>query len=66
MATELTTAAQDPDHTMRSWPDLLWQPIGSKTERDMIEANAAALAQPANGQWIMARVASLLLKPVEV
>jgi hypothetical protein len=46
---------------MRSWPDLLWQPIGSRTERDLIEANASALSQPASGQWLMARVAALLM-----
>lgn len=45
---------------MRSWPDLLWQPIQSRSDRDMIEAHSEALARPASGNWILARVAALL------
>lgn len=45
---------------MRSSPDLLWQPIQSRNERDLIEINAAALSAPASRNWILARVAALL------
>lgn len=61
MAQELTAATLDPARTMRSWPDLLWRPIASKTDRDLIAVNATILSQPASGQWVMARVAALLM-----
>lgn len=45
---------------MRSWPDLLWQPIPSRVDRDLVEAGIAALTVPAAKNWILARVAALL------
>jgi hypothetical protein len=45
---------------MRSWPDLLWRPIQSQDERNLIEANATALSAPASRSWVLARVAALL------
>lgn len=60
MGNELTAGALDPDRIMHSWPDLLWQPIQSQAEHDVIVAGIMAVSVPAKPNWILARVAALL------
>lgn len=51
---------EDAEDITRSWRDLLHTPLGSKTERDVLEQAMLKLSTPAPGKWITGRIASLL------
>lgn len=51
---------EDAEDITRSWRDLLHTPLGSKTERDVLEEAMLKLSTPAPGKWITGRIASLL------
>lgn len=50
----------DVDRITHSWPDLLTSPIKDQAEFEQITQNLDVVKQPAQTDWLMARIASFL------
>ena len=51
---------EEADRITTWWPRLLTLPLADREERDVVAAQISRLSQPADGAWMMARIAALL------